>query len=414
MRWLLAPQTGVRRAGAEKRLRIPPGGHSAKIPMSVTYDKNNPFTASLVERRRLSAPNGQKETSHFSVSLKGSGLTYTCGDSLGVFPTNNPKSVDAFLKAARLTGEESVLIPKDTAPLTLRDAVTRRLALNGPTYKFVQLLHDRATDPAQKAALAERIAEADPEKKKAWLADREFVDLLEENPSATITAQEFVENLRRLMPRLYSISSSPAKYPDEIHLTVAVVRYETNGRSREGVCSTYLADRARLNQPDLPVFVANSHFGLPPDDTIPVIMVGPGTGVAPFRSFVMDRATRGAKGRNWLFFGDQRRASDFLYESEWNEWVASGALTRLDLAFSRDQEKKIYVQDRMRENGAELWKWIAAGAYFYVCGDAKRMAKDVDAALHEIIAQHGGMTPEAAIEFVKQLKKDNRYQRDVY
>jgi sulfite reductase (NADPH) flavoprotein alpha-component len=382
--------------------------------MSIPHDKNNPFAAELIERRRLSASNGQKETSHFSVSLKGSGLTYTCGDSLGVFPTNNPASVNAFLKAARLTGDESVLIPKDTSPITLRDAITRRLALNGPTYKFVQLLHDRATDSAEKAALAERIAEADPEKKKAWIADREFVDLLEENPSAVITAQEFVENFRRLMPRLYSISSSPAKYPEEIHLTVAVVRYETNGRTREGVCSTYLADRARLNQPDLPVFVANSHFGLPADDTIPVIMVGPGTGVAPFRSFVMDRATRGAKGPNWLFFGDQRRSADFLYESEWNEWQKSGVLTRLDLAFSRDQAQKIYVQDRMRENGAELWKWISAGAYFYVCGDAKRMAKDVDAALHEIIAQHGGMTPEAAIEFVKQLKKAERYQRDVY
>jgi sulfite reductase (NADPH) flavoprotein alpha-component len=382
--------------------------------MSIPHDKNNPFAAELIERRRLSAPNGQKETSHFSVSLKGSGLTYTCGDSLGVFPTNNPASVDAFLKAARLTGDEAVLIPKDTSPITLRDAITRRLALNGPTYKFVQLLHDRATSAAEKAALAERIAEADPEKKKAWLADREFVDLLEENPSAVITAQEFVENFRRLMPRLYSISSSPAKYPEEIHLTVAVVRYETNGRTREGVCSTYLADRARMNQPDLPVFVANSHFGLPADDNIPVIMVGPGTGVAPFRSFVMDRATRGAKGPNWLFFGDQRRSADFLYESEWNEWQQAGVLTRLDLAFSRDQAQKIYVQDRMRENGAELWKWISAGAYFYVCGDAKRMAKDVDAALHEIIAQHGGMTPEAAIEFVKQLKKAERYQRDVY
>jgi len=382
--------------------------------MSIPHDKNNPFAAALVERRRLSAPNGQKETSHFSVSLKGSGLTYTCGDSLGVFPTNNPVAVNAFLKAARLTGDESVLIPKDTAPITLREAITRRLALNGPTYKFVQLLHDRATNAAEKAALAERIAEADPEKKKAWLAEREFIDLLEENPSANITAQEFTENFRKLMPRLYSISSSPAKYPDEIHLTVAVVRYETNGRSREGVCSTYLADRARMHQPDLPVFVANSHFGLPADDNIPVIMVGPGTGVAPFRSFVMDRATRGAKGPNWLFFGDQRRSADFLYESEWNEWQKSGVLTRLDLAFSRDQAQKIYVQDRMRENGAELWKWISAGAYFYVCGDAKRMAKDVDAALHEIIAQHGGMTPEAAIEFVKQLKKAERYQRDVY
>ncbi len=382
--------------------------------MSAPYDKTNPFPARLVDRRRLTAAGGQKETVHFSVSLKGSGLSYTCGDSLGVFPTNNPAAVDALLKAARLTGEESVLIPKDTAPLALREALTRRLALNGPTYKFVQLLESRATDPSQKAALAARIAEADPEAKKAWLADREFTDLLEEFPSAPVTAQELAENLRRLMPRLYSISSSPAKYPDEIHLTVAVVRYETNGRKREGVCSTYLADRARMEQPDLPVFVAESHFGLPADDNAPVIMVGPGTGVAPFRSFVMDRATRGAKGRNWLFFGDQRRASDFLYESEWDEWLKSGALTRLDLAFSRDQDRKVYVQDRMRESAAELWKWLQEGAYFYVCGDAKRMAKDVDLALHEIIAQQGSMPPEAAAEYVKALKKAERYQRDVY
>lgn len=382
--------------------------------MSAPHDKNNPFPAKLVERRRLTAPGGQKETLHFSVSLEGSELTYTCGDSLGVFPANNSDAVAALLRAARLSGEEPVLIPKDTAPLPIREALTRRLALNGPTYKFVQLLESRATDAGQKAALAARIAEPDPEAKKAWLADREYVDLLEENPSAPVTAQELAENLRRLMPRLYSISSSPARHPREIHLTVAVVRYETNGRKREGVCSTYLADRARLNEPDLPVFVANSHFGLPEDDNTPVIMVGPGTGVAPFRSFVMDREARGAKGPNWLFFGDQRRASDYLYQEEWEAWQKSGVLTRLDLAFSRDQAQKVYVQDRMRESAAELWKWLQQGAYFYVCGDAKRMAKDVDLALHEIVAAQGGMTPEAAAEFVKQLKRDNRYQRDVY
>jgi sulfite reductase (NADPH) flavoprotein alpha-component len=216
------------------------------------------------------------------------------------------------------------------------------------------------------------------------------------------------------MPRLYSISSAPSKYPDEIHLTVAVVRYETNGRPREGVCSSYLSERARLNEPDVPVFVADSHFGLPADDDVPVIMVGPGTGVAPFRSFVMDRATRGAKGKNWLFFGDQRKDSDFLYADEWAAYLQSGVLTRLDLAFSRDQAAKIYVQDRMRENAVELWRWLQAGAYFYVCGDAKRMAKDVDAALHAIVAEQGGLTPEAAVDWVKQFKKDGRYQRDVY
>jgi sulfite reductase (NADPH) flavoprotein alpha-component len=380
----------------------------------VAYDKNNPFPASLVDRRRLSSLASQKDTQHFSVSLQGSGLTYKCGDSLGVFPANNPTAVAALLRAAGFAGDEAVTIPKDPSAIPLREALSRRVALNGPTYKFVQLLHDRATDPAQKEALAARLAEVDPEKKKAWLEQREFIDLFEEFPSARPFAQEWVELQRKLMPRLYSISSAPSKYPDEIHLTVAVVRYETNGRVREGVCSSYLADRARLNEPDLPIFVAESHFGLPADDNAPVIMVGPGTGVAPFRSFVMDRAARGAKGPNWLFFGDQRKAHDFLYADEWAAYLKAGTLTRLDTAFSRDQATKVYVQDRMRENAAELWRWIQRGAYFYVCGDAKRMAKDVDAALHAMVVEQGGLTPEAAIEWVKQFKKDGRYQRDVY
>ena len=387
---------------------------SCGFAMSAPYDKNNPFPACLVDRRRLSAASSQKDTQHFSVSLVGSGLTYKCGDSLGVFPANNPLTVTAVLKAAGFTGEEQVTIPKDTAPIPLLQALSKRLSLNGPTYKFAQLLHDRATEAGEKARLAAAIGEVDPEKKKAWMEQREFLDLFEEHPSAKLGAQEFIELLRKLMPRLYSISSAPSKYPDEIHLTVAVVRYETNGRQREGVCSTYLSERTHLNEPEVPVFVAESHFGLPADDNIPVIMVGPGTGVAPFRSFVMDRATRGAKGKNWLFFGDQRKDSDFLYADEWAGYLQSGVLTRLDLAFSRDQAAKIYVQDRMRENAAELWQWLQSGAYFYVCGDAKRMAKDVDAALHAIVAEQGGLTPEAAVDWVKQFKKDGRYQRDVY
>lgn len=388
--------------------------HSAATDMSAPFDKNNPFHAKLVDRRRLSSPASQKDTQHFSVSLSGSGLTYKCGDSLGVYPVNNPKAVDALLTAAGFSGNESITIPKDTSSMSLREALSKRLSLNAPTYKFVQCLHDRATDAGQKSDLASKLVEADAEKKKSWIEQREFVDLFTEYPSAKISAQELVELQRKLMPRLYSISSAPSKYPQEIHLTVAVVRYETNGRAREGVCSTYLADRARMNEADLPIFVAESHFGLPANDDAPVIMVGPGTGVAPFRSFVMDRATRGAKGKNWLFFGDQRREHDFLYADEWADYLKSGVLTKLDCAFSRDQAQKIYVQDRMKENAAVLWRWIQEGAYFYVCGDAKRMAKDVDATLHAIVAEQGKMTPEAAVEWVKQFKKDGRYQRDVY
>jgi sulfite reductase (NADPH) flavoprotein alpha-component len=216
------------------------------------------------------------------------------------------------------------------------------------------------------------------------------------------------------MPRLYSIASSARVFPNEIHLTVAVVRYHMTGRDRVGVCSTFLADRVHVNSTPVPVFVSDSHFGPPADGSKDAIMVGPGTGIAPFRAFVQDRIASGATGRNWVFFGDQKHATDFLYEEEWNDYVAKGAVARLDLAWSRDQLTKVYVQDKMRESGAELWAWLKNGGYFFVCGDAKRMAKDVDTALHDIIAQHGAMTPEQAVEYVKQMKKDKRYQRDVY
>jgi sulfite reductase (NADPH) flavoprotein alpha-component len=197
-------------------------------------------------------------------------------------------------------------------------------------------------------------------------------------------------------------------------LTVAAVRYQTNGRDRVGVCSSFLADRVRLRETLIPVFVSNSHFGPPEDGSKDCVMVGPGTGIAPFRAFLQDRVAAGATGRNWLFFGDQKCATDFLYEEEWRAYLERGQLTRLDTAFSRDQPEKIYVQDRMRESAGELWRWLQGGACFFVCGDAKRMAKDVDQALHEIAVSEGGMTPASAVDFVKQLKKDKRYQRDVY
>jgi sulfite reductase (NADPH) flavoprotein alpha-component len=220
--------------------------------------------------------------------------------------------------------------------------------------------------------------------------------------------------MRKLMPRLYSIASSPRVHPLDVHLTVAIVRYTTNERDRVGVCTTYLADRVTVGSTPTPVFVSHSHFGPPEDGSRDAIMVGPGTGIAPFRAFLQDRVAIGAKGRNWVFFGDQKRASDFLYEEDWTRWTEEGSLTRLDTAFSRDQLNKIYVQDRMREQAAELWAWIRAGAYFYICGDAKRMAKDVDAALHDVIAGQGAMTPAEAIDYVKLMKKEKRYQRDVY
>jgi sulfite reductase (NADPH) flavoprotein alpha-component len=380
------------------------------------HTKDNPFLAKLTENRVLNKPGSAKETRHFVVSLAGSDLQYKAGDSLGVFPTNRPVEVAEIVERLGATGQELVspAMLKLSAPITLHDALTTRLSLAKPTRKILETLAAKATDAGDKARLAEWLAPEAKERVTVYLEEREFIDLLSEYPSAKLTPQEFVDHLRKLMPRLYSIASSAKQFPQEIHLTVAVVRYHMTGRDRVGVCSTFLADRAGLGAPQVPVFVSDSHFGPPADGTKDAIMVGPGTGIAPFRAFVQDRIASGATGRNWVFFGDQKHATDFLYEEEWRDYVAKGAVHRLDLAWSRDQLLKVYVQDKMRENAAELWAWIKGGGYFFVCGDAKRMAKDVDVALHDVIMQQGGMTPEQAAEYVKQMKKDKRYQRDVY
>ncbi len=385
-------------------------------PVPATFSKDHPFPARLVENRLLNRTGSAKDTRHLVVSLAGSGLTYTAGDSLGVFPSNRPELVAEVLRLLGASGDEPVspAALRLAAPLPLRDALAARLALAGPTRKFVELLAARTADAAERARLAALLAPEAKEALAAFLHEREFVDLLAEFPGARLAPQEFVDQLRRLMPRLYSIASSARAHPAEVHLTVAVVRYTTNGRERHGVCSTFLADRVTPHATPVPVFVSSSHFRVPEDGARDIIMVGPGTGIAPFRAFVQERAATGATGRNWLFFGDQRRATDFLYEEEWVEWQRRGVLTRLDVAFSRDQAEKVYVQDRMRAAAAELWAWLERGAYFYVCGDAKRMAKDVDAALHEIVAQQGGLDSAGAAEYVKRLKKEHRYLRDVY
>ena len=380
------------------------------------FSKDNPFPALLTENRMLTQPGSAKETRHFVVSLAGSGLHYKAGDSLGVFPSNRAEDVAEIIQRLGATGDELVAPQalKLPAPLPLRDVLTHKVALAGPPRRIIETLAAKATAPAEQAKLTALLAPESKEALVAFLDDREFVDLLAEFPSAKLTPQEFVDHQRRLMPRLYSIASSSRVHPQEIHLTVAVVRYQTNGRARAGVCSTFLADRALVGSTPTPVFVSHSHFGPPEDGAKDCIMIGPGTGIAPFRAFLQDRVATGATGRNWLFFGDQKRATDFLYEDEWQNYLAQGQLARLDTAFSRDQSAKIYVQDRMRENATALWQWLQGGASFFVCGDAKRMAKDVDLALHEIIAAQGNLTPAAAADYVKQLKKDKRYQRDVY
>ncbi len=381
-----------------------------------TFTKENPFPAKITENRLLNKPGSSKETRHFIVSLAGSDLAYKAGDSLGVYPTNREIDVASIITRLRATGDELVspAMLKLAEPISFREALSHRLALGSPTMKLVQLLAAKATDAAEQAKLNELLAPESKEVLTTFLADHEYADLLNEFPSAEIAPQELVDLMRKLMPRLYSIASSSKVYPQDIHLTVAIVRYQTNGIERAGVCSTFMSDRVNVGHTPVPVFVSNSHFGPPEDGTRDCIMVGPGTGIAPFRAFVQDRIASGATGRNWVFFGDQKKATDYLYEEEWEDYVAKGQVHHLDLAWSRDQAEKVYVQDKMRANAAEIWAWVSGGGYFFVCGDAKRMAKDVDAALHEIIAEEGKMSSEDATTYIKQLKKDKRYQRDVY
>lgn len=377
------------------------------------YTKDNPFPARLMENRLLTKPGSSKETRHIVVDITGSGLTHKPGDSLGVFPTNEPALVQEILDRLGARGDEPVTLAQgDVRPL--REALFGRLGLGHPTRKSLEFFASKATDAAERATLERLIAPGAQEQLSEFLREREYVDLLAEFPSARLSPQEFVALLRRMVPRLYSIASSLRAHPGEIHLAVAIVRYTTNQRERLGVCSTFLADRSELGRVTVPVFVSNSHFGLPERADVDIIMVGPGTGVAPFRAFLEEREATGATGRNWLFFGDQHRATEFLYEEDFAAMQRRGVLTRFETAFSRDQAHKVYAQDRMREHGAEIWRWLAGGAYFFVCGDAKRMAPDVDQALQDIVAQHGGQEPAQAAEFVKALRKEKRYQRDVY
>ncbi|MBU3666684.1 MAG: sulfite reductase subunit alpha [Chthoniobacterales bacterium] len=370
------------------------------------YSRKNPFPARVTKSKLLTAAGSGKETLHFEVSLAGSGLAYEVGDSLGVFPSNDPADVDAVLSAAGLTGDERV----ETANADIRDVLSRQLTLREPSRQLLAAILEKCPDAPELEELT------DPEAKSVmhdWIDGREVIDILAAYPRAKFTADELAKVLRKLQPRLYSIASSPKAHPESIHLTVAIVRYDLHGRRRHGVCSTYLADR--VNDGTMPVFIHSAkHFRPPEDPSVPVIMVGPGTGIAPFRAFLQDREATGAPGETWLFFGDRNRATDFLYEEEIEAWLAKGVLGRLDTAFSRDQAQKIYVQHRMMENAAELWKWLEDGAYFYVCGDASRMAKDVDQALHRIVKQAGDRPPEDAAAYVEDLKKAKRYRKDVY
>ena len=367
--------------------------------------KDNPYSSELLVNR-LMTEGSDKETRHFELSLKDSGLEYLPGDSLGVVPTNCEEVIDDLLAAVGLSGDETVEIGDEH--VILRDALMHRLACT--VLSKIQI--KKFNEIAKSEQLTDLLQIANKDSLVDYMWGRELIDLFLEFPQSGLSAQDFVGLLRPMPPRLYSIASSLSAHAEEVHLTVAVVRYEGNGRKRKGVCSSYLAERVGDT---IPCYLhPNKNFKLPEDSSTPIIMVGPGTGIAPFRAFIEERQATGAKGKNWLFFGDRSQNTDYLYGNEWESYQKEGILNELDLAWSRDQQEKVYVQHKMLEKKAELWSWLQNGAVFYVCGDASRMAKDVDQALRTVAQDEGSMNEEEAATWIKGLQKERRYLKDVY
>src|SRR4051812_6274452 len=368
----------------------------AKTAASPAYTRANPFPAKLKVNRRLSTEDSEKETRHFELDLTGWGLSFEVGDSVAVYPTNDPALVDEIMRGLAAKGDEPVPAAKTTKPF--REALSRDYSITQPTPKFLKAIAERASAAPMLKELLHPDRKHDLEN---YLYGAQVIDFLLDHPSVKFTPQEFVALLTKLQPRLYSVASSLKAFPDQVHFIIDVVKYESRGRLHKGVASTFLAERAE--GVPVPVYPSSAkHFHLPDDPNTPLIMVGPGTGVAPFRAFLQERQATGAKGDNWLFYGAQRQACDFAYGDEFGKMKAEGLLTKLDCAWSRDQAHKVYVQHKMLEYAAEIWNWIESkGAQFYVCGDARRMAKDVDAALRTIVQEQGGKNPEEASEYVE-------------
>jgi len=372
------------------------------------YSRKNPFPATMTLNKVITAENSSKETRHYEISIAGSGLSYEAGDALCVIPTNCPELVEAIIRAIGCNGDEDE--PVNGELMILREALQTHFEIKLPSKELIVEIAKRSGNQV----LNELLVSNDKDKLNDYLWGRDSLDLLLENPKIEFSAAEFIALLKPLQHRAYSIASSGKMYPENVHLTVASVRYQAQGREHKGVCSTYLADIVGESTEVKVFFTPNKSFRVPEDDSLPMIMVGPGTGIAPFRAFLQEREFRKASGQNWLFFGDRNASTDFIYQDELEAMQEKGVLNRLDLAFSRDQKEKIYVQDRMREQGAEIFSWLEQGGSFFVCGDAYRMANDVDKALHEVISQYGNKSTEEAVDYVNQLKKEKRYVRDVY
>lgn len=391
------------------------GGSAAPIPAVIesaesAYSRTNPFKAEVLETINLNGRGSNKETRHIELSLEGSGLTFEPGDSLGVYPTNDPALVDMLLDQMNWDPEKSVTVNKQGDILAIKEALISHFEITVLTKPLLE----QAAQLSKNKDLQELLLSDNAEKLKRYLEGRDLLDLVRDFGPWEVSSQEFISILRKMPARLYSIASSLSANPDEVHLTIGAVRYESHGRERNGVCSILCAERLQPGD-TLPVYIQrNQNFKLPKNPETPIIMIGPGTGIAPFRSFIQEREEMGAEGKSWLFFGDQHFVTDFLYQTEWQKLLENRALTKMDVAFSRDTEQKVYVQHRMLEHSKELFEWILEGAVVYICGDEKNMAHDVHHTLIEIIEKEGGMSREKAEEYLADMQQQKRYQRDVY
>ncbi|ETT67203.1 assimilatory sulfite reductase (NADPH) flavoprotein subunit [Paenibacillus sp. FSL H8-0457] len=374
------------------------------------YSRSNPFQAEILENLNLNGRGSDRETRHIEISLEGSNLQYEPGDSLGIYPENHPQLVDDLIAGMGWNADEAVVVNKSGEARTLRDALLRHYEITVLTKPLIE----QAAKLSGSEGLRKLLEPGHEQELRAYIEERDLLDLVQDYGLQQVAASDFVSILRKIPARLYSIASSSKAFPDEVHVTVRTVRYEAHGRNRYGVCSVQLAERLEAGD-SLPVYIQhNPNFKLPENPDTPIIMIGPGTGVAPFRAFLGEREETGAEGKSWLFYGDQHFTTDFLYQIEWQRWLKDGVLTRMDVAFSRDTDKKVYVQHRMLENSKELYQWLQEGACVYVCGDEKKMAHDVHSALGSILEQEGGMSPEEAAEYLTLMQQQKRYQRDVY
>lgn len=403
-------------AGVLSSLNEAEGGSHAHAPeltvqaVESTYSRTNPFKAEVLENINLNGRGSNKETHHLELSLEGSGLSFEPGDSLGIYPENDPALVNLLLEETNWDPEQLVTVNKKGEVLPLKEALISHFEITTLTKPLLE----KAAQLSANENLQDLLSPGNEDKLKAYLDGRDLLDLVRDFTPWIGSVQEFVSILRKMPSRLYSIASSLTANPDEVHLTIGAVRYEAHGRERKGVCSILAAERLQPGD-TVPVYIQhNENFKLPKNSDTPIIMVGPGTGAAPFRSFMQEREEIGAAGKSWMFFGDQHFVTDFLYQTEWQKWLENGVLTKMDVAFSRDTAEKVYVQHRMTEHSQELFKWLEEGAHLYICGDEKHMAHDVHNTLLSIIEKEGGLSREKAEEYLAEMQQQKRYQRDVY